>query len=180
MLRPLIFTPLNFTRPDFDLKPNKEKFPSGAYHDFIQYTVSKNLVANMSNQFPDFNVEGVLSDSQARELLIKILGQPLKMLKKKMDGMRTSWGRIPQLVFCYYPPGGVFTSESERLFWGDLCREEGVAFVDLCDDFAVIGMTYYPFSVSMHFTNNGMNLFTNILLYELAKNKFIPAMAPGL
>ncbi len=168
---------------EFLLKPIKERFPSGVYHDFIQYTLSKKLVNPVSDTQWDFNIAGILNDSQARELLRQILGQPLKMLKKKMDEIKTSGGKTPQLVFCFYPAGNIFfTNELERSFWRELCREEGVTFLDLCDDFAAIGMTYHPYSLTSdgHFTENGMDLFSKILLHELNHNKFIPTHAPGL
>ena len=100
-----------------------------------------------------------------------------------MDEIKTSGGKTPQLVFCFYPAGNIFfTNELERSFWRELCREEGVTFLDLCDDFAAIGMTYHPYSLTSdgHFTENGMDLFSKILLHELNHNKFIPTHAPGL
>ncbi len=173
--------PVSQLDPEFILKPNMEKSMK-TYPDFIQYLLSKKLVVNMSNRFPDFYVDDILRDSKAREMFLKIQGQPLKMLKKKMNGMRTSGGKVPQLVFCYFDPGGgdgFFTNELQRSFWRDLCQEEGVAFVDLCDDFAVLGMTYHPYSVDVgHFTPNGMNLFNRILLFELNRNKIIPTKPP--
>lgn len=169
---------------EFWLKPHIDKFPSGEYHDFFQYLLSKKLLEiNAPNNWA-FDVNGTLNDAEGRKQLMKILGRPLKMLKAKLDGMKTAEGKPRQLVFCYYTPGGsyYFTNELQRAFWRDMCQEYGVTFLDLCDDFAALGMSYHPYSGNVdvdHFTHSGLNLFNEILLYELTSHKIIPTKSPS-
>jgi len=92
--------------------------------------------------------------------------------------MKTSGGKTPQLVFCYFPAGwNFFTAERDRTFWKELCLQEGVTFLDLCDDFSVVGLSYHPYSLLGygHFTENGMDLFSKILVHELTHSKMIPS-----
>ncbi|HTA75828.1 MAG TPA: hypothetical protein VK791_01580 [bacterium] len=173
--------PVTQTVDSFAQKPMKDRFPTGPYHDFIQYiganAASKNLANCVSDLYWIFNPDYILKDPRGRKLLMDVVALPLKMMKKKMDRMKTTDGHTPQLVLCYFPLGSTFfTWEPERLFWKDLCQQEGIAFLDLSDDYAAIGMTYHPYNVLAdgHWTGNGMELFTRLLARELAKNKLIP------
>lgn len=168
--------------PEFWLKPHSDKFPSGEYHDFFLYLLSKKLLAINGPNNWSFDVNGILKDADARKQLMKILGRPLKLLKAKLDGMKTAAGKPRQLVFCYFNPGGsyYFTDELQRAFWRDMCQGYGITFLDLCDDFAALGMSYHPYSTNGdvdHFTHSGLNLFNEILLHELTSHKIIPTVS---
>ncbi len=180
--------PAKTDRPEFLMKPIKERFPAGIYKDFLQYVIDHKMVNPVNDTYWIFSPGSF--DSEAWDLFEKILSQPLKMLKKKMEGIRTSGGKAPQLVVCYFPfSNHVFSSqasdglgvmdpqknmEKDKSFWVDLCQKEGFTFLDSSDDFSVIGMSYQPLGID-HFHEDGMALWARILAHELSQNNLIPA-----
>ena len=174
--------PVAETDAKFWAKPHKDKFPSGEYHDFFEYLTAQKLLRVYTPNDWIFDLNGILNNPKARKWLMEIQGRPLKLLKEKLDGMKTAEGKSRRLVFCYFTPGGTsyFTNELYRAFWRDMCRENGVTFLDLCDDFEAVGMSYHPYSMNGdvdHFTREGLNLFNEILLHELTSHKIIPIAA---
>jgi hypothetical protein len=169
--------PVRKMDPEFLVKPIKDRFPPGIQRDFLQYVVSKKMVNMASDTNWIFNPDSY--DSVAWDLFIRVISRPLKILKNKMDGMKTSEGKVPQLVLCYFPVcDRVFTDQKKKSFWRDICRNEGVTFLDLCDDFSVVGMSYHPFAIT-HFTEGGMDLWARILAHELSRNNLIPTNKSG-
>ncbi|HEY5037686.1 MAG TPA: hypothetical protein VIJ93_01285, partial [bacterium] len=161
---------------EFFLKPNSDKFHSGPFHLFFEICKKKKLMDTPSVNtwtFPD--IDALVSDSEARKPLIEMMGKPLFLLKQKMESMKIGSGQTCQLALCYFPVNP-FTSKKKRLFWRDLSQAGQIPYLDLCDDFAALGYSYYPYSggESAHFTVNGMVLFSTILTHELLRHHMIP------
>ncbi len=157
--------------PEFRLKPNSEKFKAGTFHDLYELCLSKKLM----DKTKQCNLDAMAADPEVRPRLFAVMGKPLKMLQTKLGSMKTGTGSKRRLELCYFP---IFESpaKTKRVFWRDLCQSIGVPFMDVCDDFKTLGLTYSPYSTSgaRHFTVNGMTLFSRILVHELLSNKKIP------
>lgn len=162
---------------EYVLIPNSDKFKDGPLHDFFKLCMDKKLlgVQSPTKWFPNLNA--IRSDPETRERLIDIFGKPFKLLSQKLDSMKTSGGKSPRLEFCYFPIGHQFSaneySKSDRIFFRGLCRNVGIPYFDVCDEFKTLGTTYFPYSLG-HYTTDGMYLFSEVMVHKLLKDKKIP------
>jgi hypothetical protein len=158
---------------EFVLKSQKEKFKSGPLHDFFEL-VEKKKMESTPDKWSDW-----IKDPQLRDMLVDIIGRPEGLLKKKYNSIKTSSGSPCQLCLCYFPSAAfsTFPSRTTRSLWKDIASKNGLAFLDLTNDFIAARYTYFPFSDMIgtdHFSVNGHSFFAQILAYELIKNKIIP------
>ncbi len=169
--------------PEFWLLPNSQKFKTGLLHDFFELCKSKNIIKLSSDHrwiMPQFNE--FTDDPEVRDRLIEIIGKPLELFKKKLAELGKERGKNISFLFCFFPTGDVFNkirypSQGQRLFWKDLCRKKNIPFLDLCDDFTTLRLSYFPFSEGRdndHYDINGHDLFSTIFTHELIRLQIVP------
>lgn len=167
--------PVDGLDTEFVLKPNREKFKSGLMHPLYELLLSKKLLEEPAPNkwiFPPW--EALMTDPEVRKPLLELVGKPLGMLRQKVESPKAN-GTPAQLIFCYFPTNPYY-SRYRRNFWKDLCAQQKIPFLDLCDDFTAIGFSYYPYlsGVSGHFTVDGMFFFSTLLTHELLHQHMIP------
>lgn len=168
---------------EFWLLPNSQKFKTGLLHDFFELCKSKNIIKLSPDHrwiMPQFN--GFTADPEVRNQLIEIIGKPLKLFKKKLADLGKERSENISFLFCFFPTGDVFNenrypSQGQRLFWKDLCRKKDIPFLDLCDDFTALRLSYFPFSEGRendHYDINGHDLFSIIFTHALIRGQIVP------
>jgi hypothetical protein len=168
---------------EFWLLPNSQKFKTGLLHDFFELCKSKNILKVSADRrwiMPQFNE--LTADPEVRDRLIEIIGKPLELFKNELTDMSEKRGKKIQFLFCFFPTGDVFDkirypSRGQRLFWKDLCRKKAIPFLDLCDDFTALRLSYFPFSEGRemdHYDINGHDIFSTIFTHELIRQQLVP------
>jgi hypothetical protein len=162
--------------------PSNEKFKTGPAHDFFEILRKQKLLGKQSGADPwTFDMDEVIMNPVGEEALIDLLGRPLRLLKQKLETIKNDNSAHCRLEFCYFPIIPPSRSPKDRgVFWRDFCREAGIPFMDLDDDFTALGTTYYPYAGPDmgHFTPNGMSLFSTIMVHELISKHKIPFDEP--
>lgn len=175
--------PQNEIDTEFWLLPNSQKFKTGLLHDFFELCKSKNIIKLSPDHrwiMPQFNE--FTADPEVRDHLIEIIGKPLELFKKELAVLGKERSKKISFLFCFFPTGDVFNetrypSRGQRLFWKDLCRKKDIPFLDLCDDFTALRLSYFPFSEGRendHFDINGHDLFSTIFTQELIRRQIVP------
>jgi hypothetical protein len=118
-------------------------------------------------------------DPEMRADLLEMTGKPLVKFDRKLKSMRLSNGAAPKLAFLYIPWRYLNVPEEPyELFWKDLCRENGFAFLDLTQSFNALKTGFYPteeMCCSQHYTaSGGHELVALILRHMLVDEKLIP------
>ncbi len=168
--------------PEFNLLPNSKKFKDERVREFFDLCKTEGLIrVGSDGRWSVANFNLLTSNPRVRKGLIGMIGKPLGFLNRKLSGMAIAGRKGPRLLFCFFPTGDIYEktrlpSSGQRRFWEEMCREEGIEFLDLSDDFAVLRPSYFPFSEGVnndHFDIHGQALWSSILSFELEKRGFL-------
>ena len=159
---------------EYMLEPNAEKYKTGPMHDFFELCKTKKLLREDSPTHWIFSeIDDFLSDPEARKPLMEIMGKNLSMLRDKTEEPKTGGGK-PCQVELWAVPTSNYVKNIDRDFYKEMAQKNKIPFVDLCDDFRVVGESYWPYYYNPmaggHFTADGMNLFAQIMVREFIQN----------
>ena len=163
--------------PEFRLEPNEEKFNTPQLRDFVKLCRADKALHEDRKDVWGFDLDTILADPPARKSLLEIMRPAYSLLKSKVEGIQVGEGKKARVETWFYPAGN-FSSKGTRKFYSDLCGAAGIPFVDLSDDFTAVNLTYWPYKYDPvtggHFTAEGMDLFSRIIVHELTARHEIP------
>ncbi len=176
--------PAEFTDPEFVAKPDSEKFKTGPLHELFEVCKKKKMIDNELK--PDWVIPPLgtmAADPDVREKLVDVLSPAFQAIEGKLRSTAAGEGKSCRLAVCFFPLSiDTLDTKPLRTLWKEICVKNDMPFLDLTDDFTVLRPTYSPYNEigDVHFTANGLGLFSTIFVHELIKSKLIPfeAMKP--
>ena len=155
------------------MQPADRKIPPGIPRAYFEYLKGKDLARVTSDgQVQLDELDHVMADPTARELLFKLFSPAICGLTQKLASMRTKAGR-PVRYQMFFIPGrnkGTATREEYREFWKKIAVKAAFPFQDLTQPFVTLSGSFWPVDEtkdSRHFTATGHSLFAYILAHEL-------------
>jgi hypothetical protein len=83
---------------EYYLKPPEKRIPAGEAREFYNLCKSKHLVTTKDNNF--IFDDSLFLNPEFHDVLVRIYGKPLDLLKKKIDLIKTSGGQPVKLLLC--------------------------------------------------------------------------------
>ena len=159
---------------EYLLQPLSERATAGVALDLLQRCKKLKIPVSEKQDFPGDGFWSLFcnGDEQIQSDLREMTGPRLKLLHEKLNLMKTSEGNSPQLFF-FYVPGGALPNDCAAFFWGGVCSQYNLRFLDLSESFDALKTSYAPV-YNDHFTTYGNELVARLLEYYLIENKVIP------
>jgi hypothetical protein len=164
--------------PEYLLKPAKEKQMDPVLKQLVDLCVAKKYGSMDPNgKIQIFDYHALIRDPQTHGKAVELYARPLKALRWKLSGMRTSSGTVPGWVTCLIPMVRLQPFKEERPFWLDVDAQIGAPVLDLSDLVTALRVSFYPLSElrdNDHYNTRGHELIAFLIARELIRNKWVP------
>jgi len=172
--------------PEFFMKPLKDRMALDPDLKTI-YDVAEGMgiVNPKDDNWLDFKFDQIVRDPRAHEAFKRLIKIPLGIYLERLKKSTPKGRSVPEFAMAFFPLGNLGDHqpvEGQRVFWREVCREEGIRFLDLTETWNSLRVTGNPVceeSSLFHLDNNGHRLLGPVLAYELVRAGFIPWKPAG-
>jgi len=168
--------PTNDLDPEFNLTPFAERSLDPLAERFLEKLKKAGMIQVPVQEplnFPEFQT--VLEKPSLREDLVALMGRPMGLLNKKLQGMTSSSGK-PVGLRILFTPLTRRDIPSFQDFWTQLARTQAIPFSDLTAPIAGLRPAYDPLTEGGHghFYTQAHYFLSEIFFHELVQEGLIP------
>lgn len=160
---------------EYLLKSPQDRIPPGEGREFYELCRKGKYVKIEGHNFV-FD-EKLYEDPALHDVLVRMYGKPLAILKSQLDALKTSTGQPVRLLLCSTHTGAFRPNLEDPGIWTDVAKRYQIPFLDTNDTLTALRLSVYPLSEvggNDHLNPDGHFFFGFLLAHELIKNGWLP------